>query len=76
MTENEAEMMMRSLIKQVGGGYHPDIKLEEYQNYRTGASTFTEAEAKTLQAKADEMFASLSDPYEVGLKIFKELGYC
>lgn len=75
MTSTEAEQFIRELIERLGAGFHPDNSLSEYINRGTGELSFSEAERIQLEPKYQAALKALKDPYEVGLRIFKEKGY-
>jgi hypothetical protein len=68
-TPAEAEAWMRSMTA-LGYGTHPDDPAAEIIDSRTGEALFTDEQAPLHDARMEEVFALLSDPYDVALDAF------
>lgn len=65
----EAEEWVREQVENIGIGYHPDTRFEDYIDKGTGKRLFSDDEARELNALSDAAFDRLgNDIYDVALE--------
>jgi len=70
MSREEATQFLAFIIGRIGGGFHPDNKMSDYVNSKTGDNSFNEDEIKrygTMLAQAWGKFGD--DIYGVSMEI-------
>ena len=60
-TRNEAEEFVRSLVRWIGPGFHPDSDFNDYVVSESGAPLFPPAQASRLNEKLDRTISVLGD---------------
>ena len=74
MDKKTAAAFIGYMVGRVGGGYHPDNKVEDYIHGQTGKQLFTAEEVATLQPLHDDMCLALgNESYVLGLELFDKV---
>lgn len=60
-SRHQAEGFVRSLVRWVGPGFHPDTDFNDYAIVDAGTRSFTPSQASRLNAELDRAFAVLGD---------------
>ena len=72
-TRRQAFAFFRYLVFVEGLNFHIDDSFENMVNYKTGKRTFTDAKAKVLNNRMDEVFELLGEEsYDIAMQIFAE----
>ena len=72
-TRRQAFAFFRYLVYVEGLNFHIDDSFENMVNYKTGKRTFTDAKAKVLNSRMDEVFELLGEEsYDIAMNIFSE----
>lgn len=67
-SEEDVRTFFRYLVQDLKLNFHPDTTFEDYIEFDTGEPSFSEAEAKRLNAMMDQCFETIGEKvYEVGL---------
>jgi hypothetical protein len=73
MTKRAAERVVRSLVREIGMGFHPDTPGREYVK-QNGKRSFTVKKAKAIDCKVDFAFRLLGNKvYDIGLREQRKL---
>jgi len=63
-TRNEVEEFVRSLVRWIGPGFHPDSDFNDYVMSESGAPLFPPAQASRLNENLDRAISVLGDEGE------------
>jgi hypothetical protein len=70
--EQDAWDFLRWCVANLGVGFHPDTRFEEYQDETTGRPVYHPHEAAWLNDQMGRVFDLLPDPYEVALAVMEK----